>query len=291
LGFNVVAIKRERVRRDGAVGEFFIPKGRGVLPGLLVLGGSDGGISYARRLGRRLAKQGYGVLSLAYFGTSGLPRTLEEVPLEYFARALDWLRQHPRVDRDRIGLFGPSKGAEAALLIASFDPRVTCVVAAAPSSVVWQSLNFRTRKAPKSSWTRDGAPLSFVAYDRSKRFKSVTAMYASSLDCAENNPAVRIPVERIEGPVLLFSGDRDALWPSQRMAEEILSRLADRSRGEHVCYPGAGHLVFPIFSKRFLLVGALLGRYFGGALRTNANARRDCLQRTLTFFETHLSKG
>jgi dienelactone hydrolase len=286
-----MAIVRETVRKDGLVAEFFSPKGRGVLPGLLVLGGSDGGIGYARRLGSRLARRGYGVLSVAYFRAKGLPRTLEEIPLESFERALDWLRRHPRIDPGRIGLFGPSKGAEAALLIASCYPGVTCVVAAAPSSVVWQSLNYRLPRAtPKSSWTKDGATLPFVAYDRSSRFKSIAAMYAGSLDRAAPDLTVRIPVERIEGPVLLFSGDRDELWPSRRMAEEVLSRLADHSRGEHVCYAGAGHLVFPIFSKRFLLQGALLGRLFGGDLRANAAARRDCLRRTLNFFETNLSK-
>lgn len=288
----MAAIVCEPVRQDGLVAEFFSPKGRGALPGILVLGGSDGGIGYARRLGRRLARRGYGVLSVAYFQAKGLPRTLEEVPLETFERALDWLRRHQRIDPDRIGLFGPSKGAEAALLIAGCDSRVTCVVAAAPSSVVWQSLNYRSPRAtPKSSWTKDGTALPFVAYDRGQRFTSVAAMYASCLDRAEQDPAVRIPVERIRGPVLLFSGDRDELWPSRRMAEEVLSRLADRSRAEHVCYAGAGHLVFPIFSKRFLLMGVVLGRLFGGSLRANAAARRDCLRRTLSFFETNLSKA
>jgi dienelactone hydrolase len=285
----MAAMVRAPVREDGLVAEFFSPKGRDALPGLLVLGGSDGGMDYARRLGRRLARRGYGVLSLAYFRAKGLPRTLEEVPLETFEHALDWLRRHPRIDPDRIGLFGVSKGAEAALLIASGDPRMRCVVAAAPSSVVWQSLNWRS--TPKSSWTKDGAALPFVRYVRSRRLKSLAAMYGSSLDQAEAELSVRIPVDRIAGPVLLFSGDDDRLWPASRMAEEVLSRLADRSRGEHVCYPGAGHLVFPIFSKRFLLLQGVFLRYLlGGSLRADAAARRDCLRRTLSFFETNLSK-
>src|SRR4051812_34823074 len=107
------------LREHGLVAEFYCPAHEKRVPAVFVLGGSEGGISYARQLGRHFAANGFASLCLAYFNADGLPRRLEEIPLEYFQRAITWLRAHPKIDSTRIGVFGPSKGAEAALLIAS----------------------------------------------------------------------------------------------------------------------------------------------------------------------------
>jgi hypothetical protein len=48
-----------------------------------------------------LAERGFASLALAYFGTDPLPARLQSIPLEYFARAIASLRQHPRVDPRR----------------------------------------------------------------------------------------------------------------------------------------------------------------------------------------------
>ena len=74
-----------------------------------------------------LAARGYAVLDLMYFGRDPLPRELIEIPLEYFAAGLDWLRSHPATSGVRIGVFGSSKGAEAALLVGTLDPNVRAV--------------------------------------------------------------------------------------------------------------------------------------------------------------------
>jgi dienelactone hydrolase len=284
------AVVKQNIRQDGLVGEFYCPRGAEALPGLLVLGGSEGGIGYARQLGRRLAAHGYGTLCLAYFKAQGLPRTLEEIPLEYFQRAVDWLGDHPRIDFRRIGAFGPSKGAEAALLIASHSDGLACVVAAAPSNVVWQSQSYSARRrAARSSWTRDGAGLPFLTVTSLRGYRSLAEMCGARLDRADDVERAHIPVEMIKVPVLLFSGGVDRLWPSRRMAEDVVARMAQTQECEHICYPEAGHLVFPLFSKRSLVLATLLGRYFGGTGKANAAAREDCLGKTLAFFDRHLS--
>jgi dienelactone hydrolase len=275
------AIVKQDIRQDGLVAEFYFPQGGESLPGLLVLGGSEGGIGYARHLGRRLAAHGYGTLCLAYFKAEGLPRILEEIPLEYFQRAIKWLGDHPRIDSSRIGAFGPSKGAEAALLIASHFDGLACVVAAAPSNVVWQSQNYFARRGTaRSSWTLDGTGLPFLAVTPLRGYRSVAAMCAACLDRTDEARRAQIPV--------LFSGGVDRLWPSRRMSEDVVARMAKPQRCEHICYPDAGHLVFPLFSKRSLILAALFGWYFGGTGRANAAARKDCLRETLAFFKLHL---
>ena len=67
--------------------------------------------------------------------------------LEYFRKATAWLRNHPRVSPDRIALVGGSKGAEAALLLASVYPDYRAVVAWVPAAHVWQGISMRPEPA------------------------------------------------------------------------------------------------------------------------------------------------
>jgi hypothetical protein len=84
----------QTVRRDGLVGTLYTPAA--VMPGtpaVVVLGGAEGGQDALSALG--LAMSGYPALALAYFGGPGLPPCLCSIPLEYFARAVGWLRAQP----------------------------------------------------------------------------------------------------------------------------------------------------------------------------------------------------
>ncbi len=173
---------------------------------------------------------------LADHGVAALPMPLhdgelEEVPLERFAPALDELA----AVSPRLAVVGVSKGAEAALLLAAGDPRISAIAAFAPSSVVWAGLAGRQR----SSWTRGGRPLPFARYDESwsptTDPPAYRELYERSLTAA---PAeARIPVERIRGEVLLVAGGDDRVWSSLPMAED----LASRCRATVVTHPGAGH--------------------------------------------------
>ncbi|HEY6214659.1 MAG TPA: acyl-CoA thioesterase/BAAT N-terminal domain-containing protein, partial [Vicinamibacterales bacterium] len=79
------------VRENGLVGMFYEPPDAGRHPSIIVLGGSGGGIPPAIGPAGGFASRGYAVLALAYFGAPGLPRTLSNIPLEYFGTALQWL--------------------------------------------------------------------------------------------------------------------------------------------------------------------------------------------------------
>nr|WP_246620873.1 hypothetical protein [Rhizobium laguerreae] len=68
----------------------------------------------------------------------------------------------------RIVLVGTSKGSEAALLTAVYDPRISAVVAMSPSSVVWGNIGpglDGISWPERSSWTLRGRPLPFVSSD------------------------------------------------------------------------------------------------------------------------------
>jgi dienelactone hydrolase len=47
-------------------------------------------------------------MCLAYFAMDGLPRKFSQIPLEYFQKAIGWLRAHPGVDAERVAVFGMS---------------------------------------------------------------------------------------------------------------------------------------------------------------------------------------
>ena len=117
--------------RDGdLVGTFGMPEGNGPFPGVLALGGSDGGIpEYLLPL---LVPEGFACLALAYFATPDTQPALIEVPLERIERGLRWMLAQPEVDAPdgRLAVFGASKGGELVLLVASTFPDLVGPVAA-----------------------------------------------------------------------------------------------------------------------------------------------------------------
>ena len=269
----------------GTVGAYFPPP-PGRTEVVLVLGGSEGGLQGSQPLAKRLAEQGFGALALAYFGAPGLPQALEDVPLESLEAGVDWLRGQPGMARRRIAVLGVSKGGEAALLLASRDPRLCAVVAAVPSSVVWAGIDMAHPATPVtvSSWSFAGQSVPFVPYADGP-FRGVRDLYERSL--VKASPEAAIPVEKIRGPVLLVSGKSDQLWPSTPMSEAVMARLDAKrfaSPHTHLAYDDAGHAVFgpplPADSPNLARLAGL-----GGTPQGNQAARLDNWPKTLTFLD------
>ena len=70
------------------------PTAPGPHPAALVLGGAGGGLREGAA--QALASEGFAALTLAYLGVDPMPRELVEVPLEYFERAIAWLKANPQ---------------------------------------------------------------------------------------------------------------------------------------------------------------------------------------------------
>ncbi|RYY42057.1 MAG: dienelactone hydrolase [Sphingomonadales bacterium] len=276
------------VRDQGLVATWYPPASGKSGPAILVLGGSEGGEGGGKRLAEAFARQGYGALALAYFNAEGLPKQLQEVPLEYFATAVAWLQAQPLVERGKIGVYGISKGGEAALLIASREPAIRAVVAVVPSSLVWQGINFADYTDVKSSFSLGGKPVAYVPYDTSAPFTSILDLYARSLKTAAQHPDAIIAVEKINGPVLLLSGKNDSLWPSAAMADQVVARLdakGFKSRREHIAYPDAGHGAISPPGKSANNSGYA---NMGGTEAGNAFARSDSWARIEAFFHNSI---
>ena len=199
-------------------------------PALLAFGGSEGGErrDYAASM---LAAHGYPVLSLAYFGASGVPAVLERIPLEYFARAAALLARQPGVDPRHLLAWGVSRGGEAALLLGVHYPQLIHGVIATSSS---DHVNAGLPDIHAPAWTLHGKPF------------PVGSPGDFSTPGAPGAPASVIPVERIAGPVITVCGAADVLIPSCPFAEAIARRRGDRGTrlGDiHLAYPRSGHLV------------------------------------------------
>ncbi len=228
---------------QGFVGTYFTPRVAPLGPAVLQLGGALG--SSGEFPAALLAGHGYRALSLAYFNEPGLPKTLKEIPLEYFAEALRWLGEQPGVDPHRVLIYGVGRGAEAALLLgARYPSLVRGVIASSPSADVVGAY-----PGPGAAWTLGGKPV----------------------------PEGPIPVWEIVGPVLALGGGKDIYYSSAYAVDEIVERAHEHGRHDiigHV-YPDAGAGVgfgvpyLPTYGR----VIKLGNHYIGVGGRPGANAR------------------
>ncbi|GAB0117697.1 hypothetical protein Acid7E03_17690 [Acidisoma sp. 7E03] len=258
---------------------------------MIVLGGSEGGLAAAVSAeAEALAAQGYVVLQLAYFGLPGLPQDLQLIPVEYFEHAVAWLQKQPGVDPRHIGIMGTSVGGEAALLVASHDPAISAVIAAVPSGIVWQGIGPWGLRNPASSFSLNGRPLPDLPY-RVSQSDTVFDRYASGLAAIGDHRRALIPIQAIEGPVMLICGGRDVVWPSCALAREAARRLRAAGFPHPVLlrvFPKAGHAVFgppeAKGSETYRDLGAL-----GGTAEANAAARETVWPEALGFLAAAFS--
>ncbi len=296
----------EDVRADGLVATLFLPPSGGPAPAVITLGGSGGAMRGASETAALLASHGFVAMSLAYFGMDGLPDHLIEIPLEYFETAITWLRRHEAVDGGKVALSGVSRGGELVLLLGSTFPElIDAIVAWVPSSVLWAGIGPGNSAIGSPSWSYRGKPLPMMPdrvtaeQDRQILGDEPVALTRRYLINLEDRDAVRhaaIPVERIECPLLLISGQDDAMWPSTLMSEMIVERLAEHNHPQlyrHLQYAGAGHgiraphLPTTVNSGRHPIRGFLVAR--GGESAAHARAQREAWPEVLRFLRETLA--
>ncbi|WP_052158402.1 acyl-CoA thioester hydrolase/BAAT C-terminal domain-containing protein [Lacinutrix jangbogonensis] len=174
-------------------------------------------------------------LSLPYTRKEGLPKLPEEIDLEYFENAIKWLSNQKEVNPHKIVVMGASRNVELALVVASIFPEIVSgVIAYAPSSVTWSNtvLPYNSNEM-KASWKYNGSNIPFIPMDKisgndSGKIKMIEYWKNGLSKTAFVNKAT-IKVEKINGPILLFSGSDDKVWPSLIMANMIEKRLKENN--------------------------------------------------------------
>jgi dienelactone hydrolase len=291
------------VDEPGVWGLFARPSGDGPFPGVLAFGGSSGGLGPAAEWAPLLASHGFATLAVGYFGAAALPRTLVEIEVEVAERAVAWLARRSNIASQPVAAMGMSRGSELALLASALIEHMGAVVAFAPSGVSWSGLD-TNGPVDAPAWTFRGAPVPYARIGDAARAKgtgsnapvALRAAFEPALENAAQIRAAEIPVERARGPILMVSGDADAMWPSTPMGEIVERRAKERGFAHevtHLRYSDAGHLCAgvpgtPVAAEvRHPLTHGLYT--FGGTRAGNAAARADSWPRVLAFLEDALT--
>jgi len=294
-------VQRIPVHNGGIRGALFVPPGKSPHPAVIVFGGSEGGLGLSVQMAASyLASKGYAALALAYFSYDDLPKHLENIPLEYFGDAIHWLQSQPEIRPDKIAVLGASRGGELALLLGSTFPQIKAVVAISPSGVMWSGLG---TNYPGPAWTYRGKPLPFMnAKLTTEQIRSCQKAFqehqnVSLLLCQMNLSdtgmveKASIPVEKINGPVLLISGNDDQLWPSTELSDMVMARLKRMKHpfpDSHLAYPGVGHYIpLPTLPATVRSFGS---EQLGGSSEQTAAAALDSWTRKIKFLNDNLKE-
>ncbi|MBP9842227.1 MAG: hypothetical protein KBC64_07405 [Simkaniaceae bacterium] len=241
--------------------------------GVIVMSGSGGGRPDTRAA--LLASRGFVAYALPYFRYGNLPPRLERIPLEYFQKAIEQFRK----EVDLVALMGTSKGGEAALLLGTFC-HIDKIVAYVPSCATYGG--FPRFHLP--SWTYRGkdfpiAPI--IVPSEVTRPIRATPFFLSAID---QIASARIPVEKIQCPLLVISGSDDQMWPSQIFGNKIKEKCP---HAIHLTYEGAGHMIAPPYIPLTVttIINPLDGNRYemGGTLKPHLTACTDSWKHVLQF--------
>jgi dienelactone hydrolase len=303
------SVRRVPVQAGRLRGVAFLPDRVGPVPSVVIFSGSGGGlggVGGVQSSAALLASHGFAALALAYFRYEDLPADLMEIPLEYFAEGIEWLKAQVIVLGDRVAVVGASRGGELALLLGTVYPEdIAAVVAKVPSGVIWGGIG--TEPKPNAvAWTLKGRPIEPLSGEGSDRddlpLRDGAIVLTPSFEerlasaSADDLADATIPIERSGGPVLLLSAEDDAMWPSVALSEIVVERGAAKNAKQpirHLRYSDAGHTFttpsgFPIARAA---IHPLSGQYYayGGSLSGNAHASADSWREILEFLKASLS--
>uniref|UniRef100_A0A0N4WL49 BAAT_C domain-containing protein n=1 Tax=Haemonchus placei TaxID=6290 RepID=A0A0N4WL49_HAEPC len=118
------AVVRREIEEDGICGTLFLPPGEGPFPTILDMSGTGGGINEHK--GATLSSEGFCVLSLAFFQYKSLIEDMNELDMDYFKKAIDWLISQP-FTRNEIGIQGVSFGGLLVNMLAVRHPEIIAV--------------------------------------------------------------------------------------------------------------------------------------------------------------------
>ena len=257
---SVFSYQYLEVREHGLIADFYYTEGHPSQRAIIFFGGSDGGniisknMAFKRKI-KSYVDQGYAVLSLSYFhyySEPTLPKSLTNIPLEYFQSAIKWVTKQPGVQNDGVAVYGNSRGGELALLLASYFPEIKVVIAAVPSAYIWGAYGasmtteeeqalLAKKPCGNVAWTYQGKEIAGICYSTYLEYNP----WYTVIDNAEEVEPFAIQVEKMQADVLLLSGKHDKMWPSTEMSNRVIERLKANNYSHvyrHISYE-EGHSV------------------------------------------------
>lgn len=249
-------------------GTGYAPIDGGPHPGVVLLSGSDGG--HHPGMAAVLARHGYAVWSLPYFGDpgfaeQGLPEELVSIDVGTVAAQLRRFHGCDRVRADRpLAVAAISRGSELAFELASRHPDlVGPVVAAAPCGLRNTGLPRRRGREDQPAWVDGDTVPAYVhtLRDRAGMRTLVTTLlwpmlrgrpvelvhsFRAQWERSPDLDDARIDLRAARGPILLWAGERDLMWPSATYARDISARLRDADMAVEADMTVGGDVAFDV---------------------------------------------
>ena len=201
-------------------------------------------------------------------------------PLENVENAVHFLQSK---GYEKFGVIGSSFGSNMALSAAARIPEITLTIALTPMDwVYWGIFNDKVDGAlerpadGESAFSWRGKPLSYVPspyqhpeyWNMFKKEGKQRGMLLAALNlhnlAEEKHPvteAEKIPVENINGYLILAGAKDDVAWNTCRGISRMKKRLQEsesRCNLEVLIYDHCGHLIFPESMMKLLLPGFLV---------------------------------
>lgn len=232
---DITEINSNRVQ-----GYQLIPEARSNNTTVITFGGSDGNCWL--NMGHDIARKGYTVLSLFYFGKANLPQSLSKVNLSFFDDVIGYIKKNPDLP-NTITIVGASRGAELALLLATEYELVSNVILFSPSAFVFAGINHSS-----SAWVNGNKELPFITFSFRTIFQRflnrklpLEHSFRRELRHTKLFEQARIDISEFSGNIVMFAGREDLTWPSSEMGELIKSNASSASSVELFSFENAGH--------------------------------------------------
>ncbi|XP_072027919.1 bile acid-CoA:amino acid N-acyltransferase-like [Amphiura filiformis] len=287
-GNNVELIKVEGGKYN-LQGTLVKPKGPGPFPAVVdMFGGVLPGCNEIRAA--LLASHGFAALSLGYFWETEEVSSMiavEQLQMEYFEEAVDWLNSQPYIQPGGIGTVGVCKGGEMATAMAIHFPdkiRATIGISTCGSFTLCPT-TYKGKTYPYAQLS----PPDEVSEEHTGFSKDGHICLKDFFPTADDNFQ---EFDRIKCPALIICGDNDDCVPndhSDRIAGLIQNNGHDNPC-EFIKYPGAGHLIEPPYVPVCTFSYQHPWGIFrwGGTPRDHAHACEAAWKKVLAFLQEHM---
>ena len=283
---------RITVSEKNVKGTLFIPEGDGPFPAVITLLGGVKKKQVPEQYAAFLASHGFVSLALAFFGVEGLPKSYINAPIdiEDFEKGIEFLKNHPSVAPERIGVLGESKGGETALSMMAHLPQVKAVC----------TLN--------GSISSIGVPTVYKGHEtealagdvlRARFLEDGNIDISECLDSPKDHPKSIHPFERSAADLLMIACSDDLNWKSELMAEIAKEKMDEYGKTNYSIqnYNNIGHFIdapnFPICTHSYHpLVPNKMRCFFGGSNKAlNSKEQVKVWHSVVEFFQRSLRKS